>query len=495
MTKRIVVAVAVVSTSLWFGAQPAFAHTEFEASNPVDGAIIDQPVGQIEIVFSGEAEPFGGGFVVMDASGVTREPAVASADNRTWVLSFDAPLPEGATGVRWSVAAPDAHPIEGSFSFTIAGTNDSAVSSPAPGDDAVAADIDAFLDASDPQPPLVGPVGVAARSLSLLGAMLAMGGIVFAALVLRGSQRDIRSVLFWVRRAAVILGLGAVLELVGQLAVTNGHWLTVWPLSSIIEVVWAPLGGAIVLRLVGGALMLRAHLDVVSASETADPVVAVQSAVSLGAGRSGGAHLGRRSNQVVVGAEPYVHDGDQAWRVDGDLLLVGVGVVSTLLSFVFDGHTVSEGSRLFTALVDMVHVGAAAVWAGGLVMLVHVVWLRHRRGTDVRALQLAVRFSVVAAAALVAAGTAGAILAAIILDSLPELWATPWGRVLLAKVAVVAVAAAAGGYNHKVLIPRMMRRAPNDPEADAEFRRTVSVEGAAMLLVIVLTAILVGAAS
>ena len=41
----------------------------------------------------------------------------------------------------------------------------------------------------------------------------------------------------------------------------------------------------------------------------------------------------------------------------------------------------------------------------------------------------------------------------------------------------------------------MMRRAPNDPEADAEFRRTVSVEGAAMLLVIVLTAILVGAAS
>ncbi len=65
----------------------------------------------------------------------------------------------------------------------------------------------------------------------------------------------------------------------------------------------------------------------------------------------------------------------------------------------------------------------------------------------------------------------------------------------MAKIGVVLVAAAAGGYNHKVLIPHMMRRAPNDPAADAEFRRTVSVEGAAMLLVIVVTALLVGAAS
>ena len=161
----------------------------------------------------------------------------------------------------------------------------------------------------------------------------------------------------------------------------------------------------------------------------------------------------------------------------------------------FDGHTVTEGVRSLTALVAMVHVATGAVWAGGLAMLIYVVWIRHRRGEDSQALQLAVRFSVVAAAALVLAGLAGGILSFIILDSASELWSTPWGRVLLAKVATVGVAGAAGGYNHKVLIPHMMSRAPNDPRADSEFRRTVTVEGAAIVVVIALTALSVGAAS
>jgi len=128
-------------------------------------------------------------------------------------------------------------------------------------------------------------------------------------------------------------------------------------------------------------------------------------------------------------------------------------------------------------------------------MLVHVIWLRHRRGADSRSLQLAVRFSVVAAIALVVAGGAGTLLTVTILDSVSELWSTPWGRVLAAKIAIVAVAAASGGYNHKVLIPRMMSRAPNDARADTEFRRAATIEGAALLLVIVLTAVLVAAAS
>ena len=128
-------------------------------------------------------------------------------------------------------------------------------------------------------------------------------------------------------------------------------------------------------------------------------------------------------------------------------------------------------------------------------MLVHTIWRRHRRGDDSRALQLAVRFSVVAAIALVIAGAAGTLLAVTILDSVSELWSTPWGRLLIAKVVVVAVAAGSGAYNHKVLIPRMMGRSPNDPVADHEFRRAATVEGAALLLVIVLTAALVAAAS
>ena len=60
------------------------------------------------------------------------------------------------------------------------------------------------------------------------------------------------------------------------------------------------------------------------------------------------------------------------------------------------------------------------------------------------ALQLAVRFSVLATIALVAVGVAGVILTVVVLDSPSELWATEWGRTLIAKTLFVAVAAAAG---------------------------------------------------
>lgn len=62
-------------------------------------------------------------------------------------------------------------------------------------------------------------------------------------------------------------------------------------------------------------------------------------------------------------------------------------------------------------------------------------------------------------------------------------------------VGVVGVAADARGYNHKILIPRMMEGSAADPTAETEFRRTVPGEAAAMLRIVVLTALLVGAAS
>lgn len=486
---RILRAISLAVVVVWLSAAPALAHTSFEASNPADGAILEAPIDRIELIFSGEAEPAGDGFVVLDPSGTVVVPdRISSADNLTWVLEFDEPLAGGMAGVRWSVAAPDAHPIEGSFAFTtpaiVGPPTEAATGVERPIE---SANLSEFLTVESDKAPLLGTFGVFARSLALLGSMIAIGGIVFAAAVMRGSERDIRGVLFWVRRSAVVLAFGGALELVHQLAVVNGDWLTIWPLATIGETLWSPLGLAIMLRIAGAVLMLRAHLNVVPATVAADPVLAMHAAVPMGAGpRHGGGS---------TDAPIYLRPDDKAWRVDGGLAVVLIGIIATLASFTFDGHTVTEGVRSLTALVAMVHVGAGAVWAGGLAMLAYVVWIRHRRGEDSQALQLAVRFSVVAAAALVLAGLAGGLLSFIILDSASELWSTPWGRVLLAKVALVAVAGAAGGYNHKVLIPHMMTRAPNDPRADVEFRRTVTAEGAAIAVVVILTAVLVGSAS
>jgi len=170
------------------------------------------------------------------------------------------------------------------------------------------------------------------------------------------------------------------------------------------------------------------------------------------------------------------------------------GALAVLASFLFDGHTVSKGHRLLTSLVDVIHVGGAAIWVGGVIMLASVLWRRHRRDHELRALQLAVRFSVVASGALAVVGLAGLALTIIVLDSPAELWQTPWGRLLIAKTMLVGVAVVGGGYNHLVLIPQL-EASPNSPQVAAEFRTAVTVEGVVLGAVVIVTAFLIAAAS
>lgn len=501
-------AAGLVLLSVWWpDPTVAQAHTGLRSSTPSDQAVVGAPVAQVELLFAGTAavQPVGDGFVVLDGSGAIRQPdSITSGDHLKWVLHFDPPLSGGTVGVRWSVATSDAHPIEGAFSFVapsrrsteqpeaVGGVGSGSQSS-APSSNTESTDVESFITVEPDNARFAGMTGMIGRSAGLLGAMLAIGGIVFTAVVLRGDEQDIRSALTWVRRGAALVSFGAVFELVSQIAVINGDWMTIWPIATVRDVFWSSFGVAATMRLAGAALMVRTHWRVVPAFAAADPVQAVRQLVDVGAGP----RPDRLSPPLVTGTahEPNVHSADRAWKIDGDLRVVGLGVAVTLLSYTFDGHTATEGMRLITAIVDMVHVGAAAVWAGGLAMLVHVLWMRHRRGTESRALQLGVRFSVVAAGALVIAGAAGVLLTIIILDDFNQLWTTGWGRVLLLKTVVVGIAAAAGGYNHFVLIPEMARADAADETANREFRRTVSLEAGAVVLAVILTAILVGSAA
>ena len=173
---------------------------------------------------------------------------------------------------------------------------------------------------------------------------------------------------------------------------------------------------------------------------------------------------------------------------------MAISIVALLLSFTFDGHTVSEGNRWITGAVDMVHVVAGAVWAGGVLALAIVLWRRHHRRLRLDALELAVRFSVIAGAELAAAGVAGTILAVIILDSLSELWTTPWGLLLIAKFTAVVAAAGLGTFNNFVVIPRM-ETDPGDDSRSLMLRNTETGEGLLLCIVLLVTALLVGAAS
>lgn len=511
----LVALVAVLST-----ASPASAHTGFESSNPSDGQTIDQPVAEISLSFSGDATPAGEGFVVLDPSGLIREPdEVTTVDNLTWTLRFDEPLAGGVVGVRWMVAAPDAHPIDGSFSFTVsaeaaaviaasepevgeaaepdlpvvaAGSEEASGSGAAPpasqSVDEDSVDLESFLDTDADAAAGASWLFRLSRTLRLVGAVGVIGGAVFAALVLRGNTRDVRAVLYWVRRAGALLILGSVGAAVAQAATLQSDWSGLWSPTAWADTLWSSLGLAIVLRLVGGGLVMTgAKFDTRAATTAGDPLVAVKQLVSVGSGPriSGPSH-----SIEPPGTEPYVHDGDHAWHPSASpAALVGIALV--VASFLFDGHTVSEGPRWLHAAANLIHVVTAATWAGGVAMLALVIARRNRNNVATRSLQLAVRFSVVATVALVAAGIAGVALSVVILDSPSQLWSTPWGQLLLVKVALVAIAAAGGAYNHKVIVPEL-DRSPDDVAVAHRFRSVVTLEAVALVAVTIITALLIG---
>ena len=168
-----------------------------------------------------------------------------------------------------------------------------------------------------------------------------------------------------------------------------------------------------------------------------------------------------------------------------------IGGALVIASFAFDGHTVTEGPRWLHSIASVSHVSAAAVWSGGVVLLADLLWRRHRRGAD--AFRPLMRFSRMAATALVLAGAAGTVMAILVLNRFADLWSTPWGRLLLAKIALVAVAAAIGGHNRWVLIPAVERQ--GEPAIHRRLRRAAVIEAIALLCVAVTTAFLVAASA
>lgn len=182
--------------------------------------------------------------------------------------------------------------------------------------------------------------------------------------------------------------------------------------------------------------------------------------------------------------------------IGGALLILGVvlggspavlitGSLAGLFSFGFDGHTVSRGPRVVHALVNVIHASAGAIWVGGVVCLA-LVAARWGPAAFARA---AVRFSPVATVALVAVAIAGAAMSAMIIEALSDYVDTTWGRVLLAKLAGVAIAVGFGAYHHFRLVPALDLE-PGDPVVLAAARRSLTIEAVVLLAVVVLTAFL-----
>lgn len=167
-----------------------------------------------------------------------------------------------------------------------------------------------------------------------------------------------------------------------------------------------------------------------------------------------------------------------------------VGALLALASVLPVGHTRTFGPTWLIMSADIVHAGAASVWLGGLIALgLHLTRARHRHAHPAGSLVVLGRFSALAGGLVVLVGVAGTALAVVIVGSIPALFDTTYGLLLLFKIGLVVVIGGLAAWNRFWLVPRLGRR-PGDDLSWRRLSHVVRWEAVGLILVVGLTSVL-----
>jgi copper transport protein len=368
----------------------AFAHASLGTAVPGSMERLEQSPSRVVLRFSQVIAAIPNGIVVRDAGGrIVSGEARLGADRRSLVAELR-PLPRGAYTVRWqTMSVADGHVVAGLYTFGVG------VAAPPP------------TQAVGAQGP--GTAEKVVRWLSYLGLAVLAGGLAFRLVALpRVLPERLDQAFFAIVGVATIVvvdaGILALLlraDAALQLPFDRFLYADLSPFAEGTRFgaawVWMTLGTAVV-----GCLLTLAWL--------------------------------RRSREPL-------------WAALALALAVGAG-------FSLSGHSASEpGAGVASIVADWVHIAAASVWIGGLVMLAVLGW-RLERGDRQRAF---LRFSSLAAVLVGLVLAAGVYLGVLRLPTLADLWTTGYGRVLLVKIALVLVALAWGAAHHFLVRPRLAR--------------------------------------
>jgi copper transport protein len=416
------VAVLLVALAIVLGAvAPASAHAELVSSDPAEGAVLDSAPATVTLTFS---EPFRLTSQELAVDDAERDPVASSAGASGTEVEVDladaADLPGGTYVVSWNVLSGDGHPISGALTFSVGAPSTSVVTPPE----------------AQSSPRAVTVLRDVLAGLSLVGLLLAAGLALFVALVLPRSWpgSEVRARLrAWTLGAAVAGATGALLGTPLAAAYAQGLGLDAAP---------GAVGLSLVVNDVLAAAMVVLGLTVIALAAT--------------------------------GAPPD--------RTRGLLLVGGAAVALAGPSVV--GHTRAFTPSPLLMVADVLHVGAGAVWLGGLVGL--VLSLRALAGRELLAAQVLARFSTLAGGLLLAFAVTGTFLAWRILGSWGGLVQTAYGWLLLTKIALALVVVGLGGWNRWRTLPAVAAAVGyGDRErAAVTVTRTVRVE--AVLLVVLL---------
>ncbi|MDQ3609312.1 MAG: CopD family protein [Actinomycetota bacterium] len=421
----------------------AGAHASFLESQPAAGHRVERPPARVVLEFT---EPINARLTKVElidvGSGDSVAVQTAKAAGRQLELRPTRELAQGAYRVRWhSVSTVDAHVREGYFSF---GVQSAAVGT------------HGLVN----EGPLArsGWVRVLAR-LGLYATLLVFAGGLLLSVLLRGRY--------------------------------GGSWLAVPPAAR---------------RDTGidpGPAQRRAATATLAAGSLA-AVLAIAVALAEGADAAGGVSLailtdfllGNPAGTARLAVPLLVAGGLWAAR-RGQSGIGAVLATCALGAIAASGHAASAGVPLLAVTSAWVHLLAGAVWLGGIVLLA-IAWgpaLRELSSAARLALARSVlpRFGRVALYAFVVVVLTGAVNSAMELASVDDLWTTAYGRVLLAKIAVVMAMAAVSLTHARWLRPRLLRDlAPAGGRAERSHWRLVRLEPALGAGALVAVAFLVG---
>lgn len=405
--------------------EPTAPHTELEESTPARDTVIDAALESIVLIFSGPVEAGLSRVRWVGPAGDTLALEVSPVPDRPHVLIASAPpAVNGPQRILWLTVSADGHQVSGVIPY--------------------AADIPG-LAAPDRTP------------TADTGAAHAPGSDPDA-----GVERDDSAVSLSARLAVGGLGLFCLLGFAGLLWFGAGTTILDEPRSHRLA---STLGLAAAVLLSLDFMLWLWGLRVPGI----DPSTTFRTALGT---RTGVVEAGR----VVLAAGAFLlFAGTRGVRLGAFLAMLAV-VVGAL-----GGHQATI-QPLISLPVNGLHLGAAAVWIGGVLLL--GVWPSRpdpTTGVGWTFERIALRVS---AAALLASGVI--LLTAVVQDllylpSIGALFSSTYGNLLLAKSAGFAALIGFGAYNRFRLIPAL-RQADGHPA----LRRSVRLELVVMIVVVLI---------